>query len=77
MRTGCPAGRPYRGRHRREGHADQRQTDDSGTVKAHVSRARAKLGPADRVQMALLVRDAGLKWLPRTNAPVWMQECGP
>ncbi|MEU9483531.1 response regulator transcription factor [Streptomyces decoyicus] len=32
-----------------------------GTVKAHVSRALAKLGLANRVQMALLVRDAGLK----------------
>ncbi|WP_423247424.1 hypothetical protein [Streptomyces decoyicus] len=30
-------------------------------VKAHVSRALAKLGLANRVQMALLVRDAGLK----------------
>lgn len=32
-----------------------------GTVKAHVSRALAKLGLSNRVQMALLVRDAGLK----------------
>lgn len=31
-----------------------------GTVKAHVSRALAKLNLANRVQMALLVRDAGL-----------------
>ncbi|MFI9226845.1 response regulator [Streptomyces rimosus] len=30
-----------------------------GTVKAHVSRALAKLGLSNRVQMALLVRDAG------------------
>lgn len=32
-----------------------------GTVKAHVSRALAKLNLSNRVQMALLVRDAGLK----------------
>ncbi|MEU7153015.1 response regulator transcription factor [Streptomyces sp. NPDC045456] len=32
-----------------------------GTVKAHVSRALAKLGLSNRVQMALLVRDAGMK----------------
>ncbi|MFD7665848.1 response regulator [Streptomyces sp. NPDC059788] len=32
-----------------------------GTVKAHVSRALAKLGLSNRVQMALLVRDAGIK----------------
>ncbi|MFI9051566.1 response regulator [Streptomyces sp. NPDC053427] len=32
-----------------------------GTVKAHVSRALAKLDLSNRVQMALLVRDAGLK----------------
>ncbi|AMW13866.1 response regulator transcription factor [Streptomyces violaceus] len=31
-----------------------------GTVKAHVSRALAKLGLSNRVQVALLVRDAGL-----------------
>ncbi|BCK66554.1 DNA-binding response regulator [Streptomyces libani subsp. rufus] len=31
-----------------------------GTAKAHVSRALAKLNLANRVQMALLVRDAGL-----------------
>ncbi|MER6844051.1 response regulator transcription factor [Streptomyces platensis] len=31
-----------------------------GTVKAHVSRALGKLNVANRVQMALLVRDAGL-----------------
>lgn len=31
-----------------------------GTVKAHVSRALAKLGLSNRVQMALLVRDAGM-----------------
>lgn len=30
-----------------------------GTVKAHVSRALAKLGLSNRVQVALLVRDAG------------------
>lgn len=30
-----------------------------GTVKTHVSRALAKLGLANRVQLALLVRDAG------------------
>ncbi|MFJ9419644.1 response regulator [Streptomyces sp. NPDC101227] len=32
-----------------------------GTVKAHVSRALAKLHLSNRVQMALLVRDAGMK----------------
>ncbi|MER0478562.1 response regulator transcription factor [Streptomyces sp. Edi2] len=32
-----------------------------GTVKAHVSRALAKLNLSNRVQMALLVRDAGMK----------------
>ncbi|WP_030023460.1 response regulator [Streptomyces monomycini] len=32
-----------------------------GTVKAHVSRALAKLNLSNRVQMALLVRDAGKK----------------
>lgn len=32
-----------------------------GTVKAHVSRALAKLGLSNRVQMALLVRDANMK----------------
>ncbi|UNO43308.1 response regulator transcription factor [Streptomyces sp. MST-110588] len=32
-----------------------------GTVKAHVSRALAKLGLSNRVQMALLVRDAGTR----------------
>ncbi|MFJ2766808.1 response regulator [Streptomyces sp. NPDC087300] len=31
-----------------------------GTVKSHVSRALAKLGLANRVQVALLVRDAGM-----------------
>nr|WP_202466562.1 response regulator transcription factor [Streptomyces sp. SID4951] len=31
-----------------------------GTVKAHVSRALAKLNLSNRVQMALLVRDAGM-----------------
>jgi len=30
------------------------------TVKAHVSRALAKLGAANRVQVAIIVRDAGL-----------------
>ncbi|WP_336051579.1 response regulator transcription factor [Streptomyces sp. CA2R101] len=32
-----------------------------GTVKAHVSRALAKLNLSNRVQMALLVRDAGMR----------------
>lgn len=36
-----------------------------GTVKAHVSRALAKLGLSNRVQMALLVRDAGMKQCSR------------
>ncbi|MEU2437420.1 LuxR C-terminal-related transcriptional regulator [Streptomyces rubradiris] len=39
-----------------------------GTVKAHVSRALAKLGLSNRVQVALLVRDAGLRRFPVRRA---------
>ena len=41
-----------------------------GTVKAHVSRALAKLGLSNRVQVALLVHDARqlLEWMDLTYA---------